>query len=495
MNVATYLLKSIQGKEDTLAGRVMGKLLGFVLEKGVDYGKLSKKKVPVKLRSGKVIMAYRHFKTDSGKAQKLAHRKSKVLIDSLQDKDSWETSVQKVVNSDLPPRKKVNDLIHLGIWDKDNLVQLSGATETQAYNALNSQGLQAAYRQIAEYVEEEDRKVVAQPLAAPAEEIKTIAKEQTKEVAAPPSEEEAQETGDFMAFLEAEGIGGPKKNIIDKDGKDDKDRQQDFAVDMVLKGRNKLATIYGTGGLGKTYGTEKQLEKRGKRSYDAALKGLKDGQKPKKDDYDYIKITGSVSPASVYKTLYEHKDKIILFDDADGFLKDPDGLNMLKGAFDTSGKEKGNYISKLTSAKIKDDDGNEIPKRFFSTAKAIILTNLNVDNMPDAEPVLKGRGRAVNVSRTTKETLDKLKIIGNKFEIEGEEEGKEYSQKVLQRSYAFLDKTHKWISSRDLNARTAKQLFDTAEFIQDDKDFLTNALNIFNLTPQKIKARLAKGKK
>ena len=51
------------------------------------------------------------------------------------------------------------------------------------------------------------------------------------------------------------------------------------------------------------------------------------------------------APFSFYKTLFQERDKIIVFDEADSLLKNPDIIMMLKPILDTSGSNMAEYMS------------------------------------------------------------------------------------------------------------------------------------------------------
>lgn len=54
-----------------------------------------------------------------------------------------------------------------------------------------------------------------------------------------------------------------------------------------------------------------------------------------REGVDYVVQTGSVTDASVYRTLIENIDGLVIFDDCDSVVKTENGINMMKGALDT----------------------------------------------------------------------------------------------------------------------------------------------------------------
>lgn len=172
----------------------------------------------------------------------------------------------------------------------------------------------------------------------------------------------------------------------------------------VIAGKMKSMIAYGSGGVGKTYTVTKELEKAGKKPFD------EDKMLPGDKDYDYVKITGKSTPTAVWKELSQHNGKIIVFDDNDAVLQNPDAINFFKGALDTSGD---GTISYGTSKKLFDDEGNELPKRFKFTGRVIFISNLPPDKVPQP---LKSRGYNVDLTMNKDQTMERLKHIATTSE-------------------------------------------------------------------------------
>lgn len=216
----------------------------------------------------------------------------------------------------------------------------------------------------------------------------------------------------------------------------------------VIKGRMKSMIAYGTGGVGKTYTVMQQLKKAGKIEYN------EDKMSPGSEDYDYVKVTGKSTPTAVWKELYQHNGKIIMFDDNDAVLKNPDAVNFFKGALDTSGD---NTISYGTTKKLVDDDGNELPKRFKFTGRCIFVSNLPPNEIPQP---LKSRGFSVDLSMNKDQTMTRLRSIAKNKEgklsnlkFPGIEDYSEEDMKeVLDHVDSLKDKMHADLSVRTIGA-------------------------------------------
>lgn len=197
------------------------------------------------------------------------------------------------------------------------------------------------------------------------------------------------------------------------------------AVKGVINGKFKSCIAYGTGGVGKTYTVTGQLAAAGKIPYDDSVhrpvnsvpQEAEEGdesfnsEEPDEEgegestDYDYVKITGKMTAPQVYKTLYEHNGKILLFDDCDSVLTDGSAVNLFKGALDSSGD---GTIQYATSTGVKDDNGAKLPKRFKFTGRAIFVSNLTPQAMPQP---LKSRAVSIDLTMNKKQTLDRIKEI------------------------------------------------------------------------------------
>lgn len=149
----------------------------------------------------------------------------------------------------------------------------------------------------------------------------------------------------------------------------------DSFVRNVAIGDSNALIISGPPGVGKTYGVVKQLKELSSTGsiYLEELKG-------------YAKATG------LYGLLYamRHKDSVLLIDDADSVFRDETGLNILKGALDTS---KVREISWRSNTKITlpaeyagpgdiiDEKKQEftVPKKFIFEGKVIFITNIDIE--------------------------------------------------------------------------------------------------------------------
>ena len=157
-------------------------------------------------------------------------------------------------------------------------------------------------------------------------------------------------------------------------------------VNMVLDKITPSIIVTGEGGLGKSHTVLTEIEKR-----------------KMKEDEDYIIIKGYVTPKALYSTLYENRDKTIIFDDCDSVLKDPTSLNLLKGALDSYDKR---IISWLQKGFI--DDG--LPSSFEFQGNVIFISNMSSEKIDQA---IRSRSITIDLSMTIKDKIERMQAILN----------------------------------------------------------------------------------
>ena len=181
------------------------------------------------------------------------------------------------------------------------------------------------------------------------------------------------------------------------------------------------------------------------------------------EDEDYIIIKGYATPKALYATLYENRDKIVIFDDCDSVLKDPTSLNILKGALDSYAVRKISWLSKGFI-----DDG--LPSSFNFEGQVIFISNISLDKIDGA---VKGRTLSVDVTMSVQDRIDRMTAIADKILPEF---GMEIKLEVLD----FIDE-HKY-EATELNMRTFEKLIrvssaynGSSEWRDAAKYILTNA--------------------
>jgi hypothetical protein len=171
-----------------------------------------------------------------------------------------------------------------------------------------------------------------------------------------------------------------------------------FVSDMVMmlsKGDQASVIVTGPGGLGKSFTVTKAL----------ADSGLKDVSVL--DDYEvgsvlnskktFRVIKGYSTPKGLYRTLYENRDSVIVFDDCDSVLRDPVSLNLLKGALDS-------YSRRIISwrADFKDED---LPNCFEFKGRVVFISNLPSHAMDQA---ILTRSMTVDLTMTNQQKVERM---------------------------------------------------------------------------------------
>jgi hypothetical protein len=168
-------------------------------------------------------------------------------------------------------------------------------------------------------------------------------------------------------------------------------------VTMVAKGDQASVVVTGPGGLGKSHTVTKSLRKAGFNDL-STLDNLQIGEPVPKNAFVVIK--GYSTPKGLYRTLYENRNSVIVFDDCDSVLKDPVSLNLLKGALDS-------YSKRIISwrADIKEED---LPTTFEFKGRVVFISNISSSNLDQA---IISRSLAVDLSMTAKQKIERMRFL------------------------------------------------------------------------------------
>jgi hypothetical protein len=164
-------------------------------------------------------------------------------------------------------------------------------------------------------------------------------------------------------------------------------------VEMVATQQTPSCIITGEGGLGKSHTVTQTLEKIGLTDVSEIEAGIEC------PPGTYRVIKGYSTAKGLYRILYENKDGIIVFDDCDSILKDPDALNILKGALDS-------YSKRLITWNTSVD--TELPRSFCFNGGIIFISNLSPEKLDQA---LKSRSMNVDLTMTLDQKIDRMKFI------------------------------------------------------------------------------------
>lgn len=226
-------------------------------------------------------------------------------------------------------------------------------------------------------------------------------------------------------------------------------------ADTVILGDANSLIVSGSGGLGKTYTILERLKMAGKISEDDIPPAIpeklaKARVVPKKDvvedesdleavgemdpedikdaiaehkakdprHYDYTVIKGFSTPKSMYRLLFNNKDKLVVFDDCDSILENPIAVNILKAALDSFETRMIHWLSEKGFGSGDEDD---LPVRFEFTGKIIFVSNRTLSQIDQA---ILSRCLYVDVTMTTPEKIDRIRNLSAKMLPDMEQDAK-----------------------------------------------------------------------
>ena len=175
-------------------------------------------------------------------------------------------------------------------------------------------------------------------------------------------------------------------------------------VTMLANGAQASVVVTGPGGLGKSFTVNQTLTANGFKDV-STLEDFAVGAVIKTNKAFRV-IKGYSTPKGLYRTLYENRDGVIVFDDCDSVLKDPVSLNLLKGALDS-------YSRRIISwrADIKDED---LPTTFEFKGRIVFISNLASAQIDQA---IITRSMAVDLSMTRKQKIERMRHLLNSGEF------------------------------------------------------------------------------
>jgi len=216
---------------------------------------------------------------------------------------------------------------------------------------------------------------------------------------------------------------------------------------MVILGHSPSLLITGMAGIGKTYTVTKLAKE---------LLGP-EGQK-------WIMYKGKVTTFALYKTFFAHRDKLIVFDDADSVFDNQDSVNILKNALDSYDTRTLTYSSKGVTVDVTrmtpemrddvvssadealesgDEKGLKLPSRFEFTGRVIFISNIHESKMDSA---IKSRSFVIDVTLKASDVIKRMESILPKI---GGDTPIEEKKEVLD----FLKEQSEG-STREVNMRT-----------------------------------------
>ncbi len=221
-------------------------------------------------------------------------------------------------------------------------------------------------------------------------------------------------------------------------------------VKMVIKGITPSVILCGAPGVGKTFKVRQELK----------AAGYNEG-------HNLCTIKGKCTPRVLYTTLMDYKNKgdIVVIDDADGLVgpKAPeDCINILKAALDSTSDEEGRLVSYGVAGIIRDEEGMELPKKFYYNGGCIVITNYNAGQLDTA---LRGRSFIQDIHFSVEEVLQIIKKLLPDLDPE------HLSPKAKMQAYDYLVKLNEQKSKMEISLRTFGICAKIFEACNEDPDF------------------------
>ena len=200
----------------------------------------------------------------------------------------------------------------------------------------------------------------------------------------------------------SEAAGAVVAAVVEPEIKFDVNERFEFLadyVDMVADGDRKSTIVVGEGGLGKSFTVMNRLAKKG-------MKNIADMEIGANVMYDidrttFVVVKGYSTAKGLFRTMYENRGRLIVFDDTDSILRDETASNLLKAALDS-------YDRNIVTWNAESFGESDLPRSFEFCGGVIFISNLPMSKVP--QPLIS-RSICVDVSMTHREIVDRMRQI------------------------------------------------------------------------------------
>lgn len=425
------------------------------LIKGLDRAGLSAKKVQIHAKDGSTHWAIRWVQNGTDDSPTHSHKSFKDAGKEVVGNND-EEKLKHIVHSSKTPQEKLRDLVHMGIYDKGKLEQLSGASAQEAYDQLYHAGIKTK-----DFKKEHDELKTSTGEKAPAggaeKELPAV------DTTSMSTARDLLSKNDFKKFSK-----NKKAELAAKYGVTVNDRWDAYeqgVMQVITLGAPKSILAFGTGGVGKTYVLSNKdktgvLDRLGLEKFDPDIH-----DKGEPGQWDWCEIGGSMSKTDSWDILYANKDKTVVFDDCDSMWEDPAYVNILKKILDSSGDGLVSY----SGSKTKDEDGQKVTQ-FKFTGKVVFISNLTRSDLEakGAGPIVSSRSMAIDLTMTRDETIERIENLKDNIKIRDGATGTIIPIGTEERDFAIaaLKEFKDDISDDQLNVRVFNNLASKAHFLK-----------------------------
>ena len=206
-------------------------------------------------------------------------------------------------------------------------------------------------------------------------------------------------------------------------------------VTMLARGDQASVVVTGPGGLGKSHTVTNALVKTG--FTDTST--LEEGSVVNKEKAFNV-IKGYSTPKGLYRTLYENREGVVVFDDCDSVLKDPVSVNLLKAALDS-------YDRRIISwrADFRDE---ELPNSFEFKGRVVFISNMDSGKLDQA---ILTRSLAVDLSMSNQQKVERMQHLCKSKDFMSE-----YAQNLKDDAMALIESLQDEV--KELSLRTLIQV-------------------------------------
>lgn len=206
-------------------------------------------------------------------------------------------------------------------------------------------------------------------------------------------------------------------------------------VDMVGDRTSPSLIVTGEGGLGKTHTVLHSLKKAGMKDL-SDLNEIPIGTTINDKNY-FTVIKGYSTAKGLYRTLWENRNRVVVYDDCDSILRDPVALNILKGSLDS-------YDKRIISWNAESFGDDDLPRSFEFKGGVIFISNMPIYKLDQA---LRTRAICVDLTMNTAQKIERMEAI-----IKLPDFLPEFDMKVKREALDFLEKMKD--ETAELNLRT-----------------------------------------